>query len=66
MRKSNQFILIFLIIGSSVFTTIYAQSPIINEVNLKRDWNNFRERDASVFKFNFAVSEKFFLKKPMV
>lgn len=39
---------------------VFGQSPIMNEVKLKRAWDNFRERDASVFKFNFAVSEKFF------
>lgn len=34
----------------------------MNEVKLKREWDNFRERDASVFKFNFSVSEKYFSK----
>ncbi|HTO38753.1 MAG TPA: hypothetical protein VL021_10040 [Brumimicrobium sp.] len=61
MKRIKQISLLCFLIVNSYFT-INAQSPIMNEVKLKREWDNFRERDASVFKFNFSVSEKYFSK----
>lgn len=52
--------LFFMVVFLSVETS--AQNSIMKEVELRRNWDNFRERDASVFKFNFSVANEFFSK----
>lgn len=43
-------------------TALFSQSSMMQEVELRRQWDNFRTRDASVFRFYFGVSEAFFSK----
>lgn len=61
MKTIYQVLALTFILGGTFFTA-NAQNSIMKEVELRRNWDNFRERDASVFKFNFSVANEFFSK----